>query len=204
MVSLIAAPCVLLCGCGALLYPEGTFYSGCPLPPLPSVADSSLAGTWTGTVTVTVIDQATGQTTTSQQQITVSFDQFGQPIGNDSPWPPEWPLCFVAGARVVHKTNVCPGEPWRIPQQQSVETITLREADFAESSFRLAWSRWYDQARCSEGYVKTEFERRVYVAALEGEVLNWTSRFEENRDFSWSTQASGPIVMVMQGQLRRP
>ena len=76
---------ICLSGCGPLLYPEGTFDSGCPALPVLFSTPSDLAGTWSGTVTGT--DPSTGET--SDESISVTFDRFGQPFGNDDPWPAE-------------------------------------------------------------------------------------------------------------------
>lgn len=194
-------------GCGALYYPQGTFDSGCSLAERlgqTGAAGSALAGEWTGPVSVSITDQATNQTTTALGHITVSLDDAGRPLGSNEPWPDEWPACFAPDARRTHVRNACPPEPVNVPPQQTIETLTLREAEFSAEKTRLVMTRWVDEALCPEGYRPTQYEKRTYELTVAGDVLRWSLVIEAIDDWSWGTRLDTGIITEMTGELARP
>jgi hypothetical protein len=148
---------------------------------------------------VTVYDADANPVATREEVITVEFDEYGRPVGNTEPWPSEWPDCFVAGARLKRITTVCDPDPWRIPPQQDVETIEIREADVTVDGVRMVWHRTYQEATCPEGHLPPVYDQRDYEATLEGDVLNWTAHFSAGPR---GLIGSGSVIH-MTGQLRR-
>ena len=163
------------------------------------LSPSALAGTWTGTVSVTKTD-ASGDKTTSDQAITVTFDAFGRPAGNAFPWPDEWPGCLVAGAKLERIETAC-DDPMRLPQQQDKDTIWITKAEFSDTHFRLVWHHSISRATCPEGHEPPQWVERAYEGSVEGAALNWSARFTESGQ-SWQPPPR-EVVTEMTGSLTR-
>ncbi len=189
-------------GCGPLLYPAGTFYSGC-FGESEGAPGSVMAGTWWGPVEIRVTDQAADTVDVSAGHITVAFDALGRPMGSGGVWPERWPACWRVDARVARIVNACGDDPFRIPPQQSIETVTLRDVVITPTSLSLDWSRWYDEALCPDGKRPTVYEHRLYELRVEGERLLWSLTVEYSDDWSWGTYLDESVITEMTGELER-
>jgi hypothetical protein len=199
-VLLAACLAAALPGCGPLLYPVGTFDWGCA--GTAGADGSALSGVWSGPVNISTFDPTTAETTTAAGHITVSFDARGLPGGVGEPWPDEWP-CFAADAHRTHIRNACPGDPFRYPPQQTVETLVLRDVACTATGTELVWVRWLDEALCPEGHRPTQYELRTYSLRVTGDELSWSLVMEQNDDWSWGTRLDNNVVTTMTGVLAR-
>lgn len=167
----LAGALLWLSGCGGLLYPESTESSRCPPSGNPERAPSNLAGTWSGTVTVTYAygpRHSVNPVKSEEYELTVTLDSFGRPVGIGGLWRSEWPGCIATGARMERITTASK-DPFWLPPQQDKEIIEVTEAEFSGDHFRIVWSRQEGPTMEEVAYY---WENRTYQGTLEGDALN--------------------------------